>query len=113
VEHTVEELLLVVGDLELSERQRDVSLVRPSLRPFYVNHAMTESEKQELKDEVDAKTWAQMRADLKRVMQKVKAERDSDLDRIGLKDWDIPKVVFVEARVANRDWVFIPNWKPR
>jgi hypothetical protein len=81
----VKELLVIVGNFEQYERQRDVTFVAPSVGPYYVKNAMTESEKQ--RDNARSKTWTDICSDFRGVMQKFKEDRVKDIVRYENHYW--------------------------
>lgn len=99
----VKELLIVVGDYEDLGSQRDVDFAVPSLKRRHAKNSITESEKQEWEAMPLQKTGDKIRRELRKVMQKVKEERDAEEYSYELEDWGIPKIKFVEVRAGSRD----------
>ena len=110
--YDVEELLLVVGDLEHLQWQRDFDFVAPSLKRSLTENSITASEKQGWQELALQKTWRKSNQDLRHIMLKAIDESyaygcfKADVERL-----EIPKIRFVEVKPRVRDWIAPPGLK--
>ncbi|PVH68288.1 hypothetical protein DL98DRAFT_662240 [Cadophora sp. DSE1049] len=125
--HSITELLLVVGDIDTFESDRDVFFESPVDRPFYT--ATNTFSREAMDDDPGGcytLTWEEMELNVTRNIQKFKDNRTAELKAIletdhatddeidtvlyweeqqGFSKWTIPKIKFVVPRSHNSDWI--------
>jgi hypothetical protein len=69
----VKELLLIVGDPDPMERERDVKFVTPSQSPWYIKDALSAAEYSS--DDIYHTTWESLERDMVQSMEKFKEDR--------------------------------------